>query len=199
MNKRKLHHVWRYLRHVHPWYFLVLTIIFGAISVVSLRHNNENMIKLRDAVYVADKNGGDVEGALRDLRSYIYSHMNTGLASGTDAVYPPIQLKYTYERLQAAQQQELGQNNGALYGQAQQTCNASGQTATAQQTIDCIQQYSAEHGVQLASIPDALYKFDFIATKWSPDIAGWSLLFTGLFFFVFVFSAAYHWFMRKYL
>jgi hypothetical protein len=199
MDKRKLHHVWRYLRHVHPWYFLTIAILFGALSVFSLRHNNEQMIVLRDKVYAADKDGGDVEGALRDLREYIYGHMNTSLASGANAVYPPIQLKYTYERLQAFQQQGLNQNNGALYGEAEKTCNEQGQTATAQETINCIENYAAAHGVQLADIPDALYKFDFISAKWSPDVAGWSLVVTFLSFTAFVLSAIYHWFMKRYL
>lgn len=199
MNKRHLHHVWRYLRKVHPWYFLVLTLAFGALCVVSLRHNNQQMIVLRDAVYTADKENGDVEGTLRNLRSYIYSHMNTSLASGPNAVHPPIQLKYTYERLQATQQQGLSQNNSALYGQAQQYCNQQGQTASAQDTINCIQDYAATHGIQLVNIPDALYKFDFVSAKWSPDAAGWSLVATVLSFIGFLLTATYRWIMKRYL
>ncbi len=199
MDKRKLHHVWRRARRIHPWYFLALTIIFGSICLVALRHNNERMIVLREAVYTADKNGGDIEGALRELRAYIYGHMNTSLASGPNAVHPPIQLKYTYERLQSAQQQSLGQNNSALYGQAQQACNQQGQTTTVQQTITCIQEYAAAHGIQLVNIPDTLYKFDFVSAKWSPDLAGWTMVLAVLCFIVFLVSAASRWVMKRYL
>lgn len=157
------------------------------------------MVELRDAVYAADKSGGDVEGTLRDLRAYIYTHMNTSLASGPNAVHPPIQLKYTYERLQAAQQQSLGQNNSALYGQAQQYCNSQGQTTSAQETINCIQGYASVHGIQLANIPDALYKFDFISAKWSPDVAGWSLVATLISALAFLVSAAYVWLIKRYI
>lgn len=173
--------------------------IAGAISVVALRHNNEQMVILRDNVYAADKAGGDVEGALRDLREYVFSHMNTSLASGPNAVHPPIQLKYTYERLQAEQQAKLGQNNSAVYGQAQRACEAEGQTGTAQSTIACIQQYTAGHGIQLAAIPEGLYKFDFVSAKWSPDLAGWSLVVTVLSFIAFIITAIYRWFMKRYL
>ena len=199
MNKRSLHHFWRYFRNIHPWYFLLVAVIAGAISVVSLRHNNEQMIVLRDAVYQADKNDGDVEGALRNLRGYVFSHMNTSLASGPNAVHPPIQLKYTYERLQAAQQVSLGQNNSQLYGQAQQACEAQGETTTAQTTIACIQEYAASHGIQLASIPEGLYKFDFVSAKWSPDLAGWSLVITIVSLVSFVICFIYSWFIKRYL
>lgn len=199
MDKRSLHHSLRYIRRIHPWYFLVLAMIAGAIGIIALRQNNERMIVLRDAVYQADKDNGDVEGALHNLREYVFGHMNTSLASGPNAVHPPIQLKYTYERLQAAQQEGLGQNNSKLYGQAQQACEAQGETTTAQSTISCIQEYAASHGIQLAAIPEGLYKFDFVSAKWSPDLAGWSLVVAIASAIGFVVSLAYRWFMKKYL
>lgn len=195
MNKRHLHHVWRYLRGIRPWYFLIIAILFGIISLVTLRHNNEQMVRLRDAVYTADKNGGDVEGALRNLRQYVYSHMNTSLASGPNAVHPPIQLKYTYERLQQAQANVIGQGNSALYQQAQAYCDA--QTAIGSEVISCIQNYATTHGVDLTPIPAGLYEFDFTSAKWSPDLAGWSLVLTALFFLAFLISAPYYWWAKK--
>lgn len=196
MNKRHLHHVWRFYRRLKPWYFIVIAIIAGTICLLNLRHNNEHMIKLRDAVYAADQNGGDVETSLRSLRQYVYAHMNTSLATGPNAVHPPIQLKYTYERLQQQQQAVIGQG-GALYNQAQATCE--GQTAIGSEVISCIQQYIAGHGGQLANVPDSLYKFDFTSAKWSSDLAGWSLLVTVLAVLGFVITAPYHWWAKKYL
>ena len=197
MNKRHLHHVWRLYRRVKPWYFIVAVVIFGTISLVSLRHNNEQMVRLRDAVYTADKNSGDVEAALRQLRQYVYGHMNTSLASGPNAVHPPIQLKYTYERLQQAQAGTLGQGNSSLYNQALDYCDQ--QTSIGSEVISCIQEYATAHGAQLAAIPDSLYKFDFTSAKWSPDLAGWSLVLAVLSLLGFLVSAAYHWWAKKYL
>jgi hypothetical protein len=197
MNKRHLHHVWRGLRRIKPWYFLAAAVTFGVISLVSLRHNNEQMIRLRDAVYAADQKGSDVETPLRALRTYVYSHMNTSLATGPNAVHPPIQLKYTYERLQQAQQAVLNQGNSSLYDEAQTYCE--GQTVIGSEVIACIQQYATAHGANLATIPDSLYKFDFTSAKWSPDMAGWSLVLTVLATLGFVISAPYHWWAKKYL
>jgi hypothetical protein len=197
MNKRYLHHVWRTYRRVKPWYFIVAIIVFGTISLISLRHNNEQMVRLRDAVYTADKNNGDVEGALRTLRTYVYSHMNTSLASGPNAVHPPIQLKYTYERLQQSQESVLGQGDSSLFAEAQDYCN--NQTDIGSEVIACIQQYATSHGAQLAAVPDSLYKFDFTSAKWSPDLAGWSLILTGISLLGLLVTAPYHWWAKKYL
>jgi hypothetical protein len=197
MNKRHLHHVWRFLRHIKPVYFLGIAIVFGIISLVSLRQNNQQMVRLRDAVYAADKNDGDIEGSLRALRVYVYSHMNTSLSSGPNAVHPPIQLKYTYERLQQAQQSVLNQGNSSLYTDAQAYCEQ--QTVIGSEVISCIQQYASDHGANLAAIPDGLYKFDFTSAKWSPDVAGWSLIVTALALLGFIVSAPYHWWAKKYL
>jgi len=138
------------------------------------------MVVLREAVYTADRENGDVEGAIRDLREHIYAHMNTSLTSGNNAVHPPIQLKYTYERAQAAQQAQLGPGNAALYHDAQVYCEAQNADMPAADLVACFENYAASRGVQLASIPDALYKFDFSSAKWSPDLAGWTLVLTIL-------------------
>ncbi len=196
MKGHKAQRARRYFRKVHPWYFLVLTILFGTLCLTQLRKNNEGMIVRRAAVYKADKEAGDVEGALRELRSYVYSHMNTSLASGANAIHPPIQLKYTYERLQAVQQAKLGEYNSTLYSQALEKCHEQGEAATAQDTIGCIQNYASSRGVELGDIPDGLYKFDFTSAKWSPDLAGWSMIGAVLSGISFVLTTAYVWLLR---
>jgi len=197
MNKRHLHHLWRTFRKVSPWYFLVGFLVFGCICLVSLRHNNEEMVRLRDAVYSADQNNANVEESLRNLREYVYSHMNTSLASGPNAVHPPIQLKYTYERLEQAQEETLGKGDSSVYQQALSYCD--GQSTIGSEVIACIQQYAASHGVQLAAISPSLYEFDFVSARWSPDLAGWTLLLTVISAIGFAITAPYFWWAKKYL
>jgi len=197
MNKRHLHHLWRIYRHASPWYFLAGLLIFGVISLVALRHNNEQMVRLRDAVYAADKDNGDVEGSLRTLREYVYGHMNTSLSSGPNAVHPPIQLKYTYERLEQAQESQLGQGDSTLYQAAQSYCDS--QSDVGSEVIACIQQYAADHGAQLAPVPPSLYEFDFVSARWSPDLAGWCLVLTVLSALGLLITAPYHWWAKKFL
>jgi preprotein translocase subunit SecF len=186
MNKRHLHHLWTQLRAVRPWYFLVLALLSGMIFIFALRHNYEHMSQLRSVVYTADKNGGDVQGALKNLQNYVVAHMNTGLSTGNTAIYPPIQLKYTYERLTQASTQSATTNNQQLYSDAQAYCQRQNSTDFSGRTrIPCIAQYVMDHGVKVQPVPDSLYKFDFVSPYWSPDLAGWSLVATFLFLVLF--------------
>jgi hypothetical protein len=155
--------------------FLGLFIISSLTCVVALRHNNQAMVKLRDAVYAADKDGKDVNPALNNLREYVYDHMNTSLSSGNNNIKPPIQLKYTYQRLYEAKQNQLQVANQKTFNDAQSYCISSGQASF---DSPCVQNYVVNHGVKDASIniPAGLYQFDFISPSWSPDLAGWSLV-----------------------
>jgi hypothetical protein len=156
---------------------LVLFIFSSLVCIFALRHNNQEMIKLRDAVYIADKNNGDVNTALNNLRRYIYGHMNTDLSSGGNNIKPPIQLKYTYQRLYEAQLSLQESSNQKIFNDAQAACKAN-TTGYDPQRLYCIQNYAVNHGVKGAdiNIPAGLYEFDFASPSWSDDLAGFSLL-----------------------
>ena len=181
MDKKALHHFWTHrIRPVKVRYLLVAFLLSATISVVALRQNNLHMISLRDKVYQADQNNGDVEAALQNLRAYVYGHMNTELATSTN-VYPPIQLKYTYERLQQAEAARVKAQNDTIYNDAQHYCEQQIPTGfSGRYRISCVEDYVKSHNVVAKSIPDAMYKFDFVSPTWSPDLAGWSLLLTIL-------------------
>lgn len=176
MNKKYLHHIWTKIRPVKVWHLLLLLGVSATMSVFALRQNNLTMVQLREVVYQADKNNDDVEGALQNLRGHVHAHMNTSLTGGDNAVYPPIQLKYTYQRLKEAEKVRVQQNSSQIYTDAQTHCedlNAS--DFSGRNRIPCIEKYVAEHGAKERSIPDALYKFDFVSPRWSFDLAGISL------------------------
>lgn len=179
MHKRKHNNLWEKLLAIKPWYFLILALVSGVICVGAMRANNQHMSELREAVYAADKNNGDVKGALQELQAYVTSHMNTSLSSGKTAVYPPIQLKYTYERLVEAQNAQFAKGS-TLYNDAQRYCEGQNSADfSGRNRVPCIEQYVLSHtSAKPAAIPDALYKFSFASPRWSPDLAGWSLLVT---------------------
>jgi hypothetical protein len=161
--------------------FLVLFILSSLMTIHSLRDNNQAMVKLRADVYAADQAGGDVNTALNTLRKYVYGHMNTNLSSGGNAIKPPIQLKYTYERLLEAQQQTASASGSQIYTQAQTYCQGVVPAGVSGRgRVPCVQDYVTSHGVKTTSIPTGLYQFDFVSPTWSPDLAGWSLVFAAL-------------------
>ena len=178
------------IRQLKPWYFLAVTAASGFICVMALRANNEHMVVLRNKVYSADQNNGDVTGALHNLQAYVTAHMNTNLSSGPNSVYPPIQLKYTYDRLVQVQSDQVATTNSQLYTNAQHYCEAQNPTGFYGATrIGCVEQYITSHStISLPPIPDSLYKFDFISPTWSPDLAGWSMVVSALSLPLFVIS-----------
>ncbi len=129
-----------------------------------------------------DKANGDVETTLKELRGFTYAHMNANLAGGQNSIYPPIQLQYTYERLVQIEQARVATAQKDIMAQATSYCaRAVPENGPGTNRIPCITQYIQGNSVKEQDIPDALYKFDFIAPVWSPDMAGWSLV-LGLIF-----------------
>jgi hypothetical protein len=199
MNKRKLNHELGQLKTLPIWTFLVLSVVFGLIAVFALRTNNQQMIKLKAAVFTADEQNGDVEAALRELREHVYAHMNTNLTAGDNAIKPPIQLKYRYERLLAAEQAKFGNTNEELYTAAQNHCEQlSPGGFSGSGRIPCIKDYIDSHGgeVKLTDIPKEAYMFDFVSPSWSPDLAGWSLVLAVVFLSLFILHALSEYFIK---
>lgn len=182
-----LRRTWKRLKPINTWYFFGAFLIFLAIGTYAIRQNNLRSIELREVVIETDKNNGDIETALRDLREHIHSHMNAGLSSST--ITQPIQLKYRYERLIEQEQQRVAEENKELYAAAEANCNQQfGEGSSLRdQFVPCVQEYIlANGGDSVSEIPDDLYKFDFVAPRWSPDLAGWSLLASGVFLALFL-------------
>jgi len=186
-HKRHLHYVWTRIRPVSYWYFLVMAILSGVVFVFAFRQNSLNMIKLRDKVFVADEANGDVETPLKDLRSYVHSHINTDLTPDESSIRPPIQLKHRYERLLQAEKDRTSKSNEQVYKDAQAECERLFPAGlSGRGRIPCIEEYVSAHGIKEHSIPKELYQFDFISPTWSPDLAGWSLVITGVFVLLFL-------------
>lgn len=184
MSKRALKHAWKRLKPINTWYFFAAFVVFLVIGVFAVRQNNITSLRLREEVLKADEQNGDAEAALQRLREHMHAHMNAGLSSGS--LQQPIQLKYTYERLVAEQQRQAA-GSQTLYEEAQNYCESQGGTLR-EGRVPCVQQYVSARGGQaeLPAIPDALYKFDFVSPRWSPDLAGFSLLLAGVFLALFL-------------
>lgn len=176
----------------------VLTTVLGIFTVNALVSNSKESKKRYDALIAIDNAGGDVEAALLDLRSFIYGHMNTSIGSPT-GVYPPIQLKGTYDRLVAVEQQKIA-GDSDIYAEATKHCESlysAGQLRT--NRVPCVAEYISSHsnGAQPITIPDALYKFDFVSPRWSSDAAGWGIVLTIISGIFLVYNAGVLWHYRN--
>ncbi|MHB1864823.1 MAG: hypothetical protein ACYCPS_01500 [Candidatus Saccharimonadales bacterium] len=175
--KKRIRQLLKLFAAIKPWQLLILTIVSTVVCIYALRQNNEHMNYLRNQVYSADKNGGDVQAALQNLAKYVTSNMNTSLDSGPNNVYPPIQLSYSYKRATAGQSQALNQQNSSLYTDAENYCQAQiPQGFSGRYRVPCIEQYVTSHSLAGVNTPASLYEFDFVSPTWSPDLAGWMML-----------------------
>ena len=187
MDKKFFKRFYSRIKHINLWLLLVVSLVSGVVCVFSLRNNNIQALALRDKVSQVDKDNGDVEAALRELRSYVYAHMNTNLSSGPNAIRPPIQLKYRYERLLEAEQQKVSTESAKIYSDAQAECEKQfPKGLSGSGRIPCVTEYIASRGIKQQPVEDSLYKFDFVSPTWSPDLAGWSLVVASISFALFV-------------
>lgn len=165
------------IKNLIPTGLILIAAVSGLVCVFALRANYSHMAHLRDQVYTADAQNGDVKGSLQSLQSYVTRHMNTSLTTGNTSVYPPVQLAHTYDRLVQARAAELQKTNAQLYTDAQHYCEQQNSADfSGRNRVPCIEQYVQNHGVKLQPIADSLYKFDFVSPRWSPDLAGWSMV-----------------------
>lgn len=187
MDKRDLRHWLKELRRIGKFYLLTGGVVFGLIAVYAIRDNNFKMIKLSEELVSVDQANGDTEKALNNLRQFIYGHMNTNPASSPNAIKPPIQLKYSFDRAVQAEKDRVSAINAGIYTEGQKTCEKQFPgSVSGGPRVPCIQDYVAKNGVSEKHIDDSLYKYDFVSPAWSPDVAGWSLLVSIAFMMLFL-------------
>lgn len=190
-NKRTFHHYWRYMRPVKSYILLIAAVCCFMVGIIGLRDNNQQSIVLRDQLLQVDKENGDVESALRELRQHIYSHMNSELGAGEGSIRQPVQLVHTYQRLVDAEAKRVSEENETIYNDAQTHCEKTFPAGFfGAGRIGCIEDYVSQRGVEVRSVNEDLYKFDFVAPVWSPDAAGFGLLFGAIFTVLFIIRIA---------
>ena len=187
------------------WLVISLGITLGAgiMTPLALRSNYVTMDRLRSQVFEADRNDGDIEVALKNLRRHVVSHMNTDLVkvrhdqiSGPDDANQvrqsntekPIQLVHKYYRDSLAyhdwQLKLYPPQVQAVLPQARAVCETD--LIGPSERLSCLQTQTRLLGGQdypaIEALPKVYYVFDFVSPDWSWDRAGWSIfwLFFGL-------------------
>jgi hypothetical protein len=159
-------------------FLIILLVGSGYLSVYNLRQNNLEMLRLREAVFTADREDGDINEALLKLQNFVVSHMNTTLPKLGDQ--KAIQLKYTYERKVAAEDSRVAAARTTLNSEATEYCQKTYPTSSFTVRSQCVQDYFTAHPVKDVEIPVELYSYDFFTPLWVPDLAGLSLLVSAI-------------------
>ncbi len=174
MESGRRDHRRRTLRRLSLVIPTVAVVATGVSAVFALRNNNLTMLQLRDKVFTADEQGGDVNQSLSELQKYVATHMNTTLPKlGEERA---IQLKYTYERLVAAENERVSAERQKIASDATAYCETSMPSGWLTNRAQCVADYVAARPVAGRPIAKELYSFDFVSPRWSPDLAGWLLV-----------------------
>jgi hypothetical protein len=171
---------------VRTWQLVLILILGVFVSATFLRLNNIGMIQRREAVVSADKSGDAavLQNRLLDLQRYAAAHMN----ADTGIIY----LQESFNRAWRAIQDNAEQQNAAggdnIYKKIED--EVCGPQARANGWRWPNANYIACQRNELAKYPESqklinqvnppnkeLYRHDFIAPMWSPDFAGFSVLF----------------------
>lgn len=171
-------HKWR-KKKIKSWQLLFLLAFLILCSVHFLRQNNLRMVELRSEVISADESGQDVASELTALNKHVFEHMNT-------AIVRPIELVNAYNVQAKAAIEAASRDSGRdIYSEAAQVCERRG--VPLKSIAQCAADYAANNNpgtsVKEIVLPDKnRFTYTFATPVWTPDLAGFSILFTGVVF-----------------
>lgn len=174
------------VRRVQTWQLIVIAILLTVVSVALLRSNSLEAVRLFEQVKRADKEGKDTTKPLVELQRYVSQHMNTQLER--------VSLEESYARDYQKALDKLGNSGGvndAEYRQAELACRAElYRTGSFPAYAQCVsgrvgQVSPGENPLLKANMPKPeQYQFTFISPAWSFDLAGLSIVVTGVIWFI---------------
>lgn len=178
-QKRTVRRTIKTIQKVKTWQLIVVLILSGFITATFLRLNNVGMIQRRDAVISADKTGKDNEtkGRLIELQHYVASHMNTD----KNDVY--LASRYERDKQKLIEVASQDSDNSVINAEVDAICKPQF-SGYSQGYVECFAREYAKYApggdpVSQVAPPDPdKYRFVFASPFWSPDFAGFSLLFT---------------------
>ena len=135
------------------------------------------MVALRNEVVAADEQGSGVAKAIEALNTHVFHHMNTEIVR-------PVELVNTYNKQARAAIEAANQSSGRdIYAEATRVCERRGVPLSS--IAQCAADYAASNnpgtGPAQIKLPDKnRFIYTFASPRWTPDEAGFSILFTGV-------------------
>lgn len=187
VNKRTLQTLLAKVRRIQTWQLVVVLVIGLVLSASFLRLNSLEMDDRREAVYAADKAADEeqIKASIVELQSYVSSHMNTSLGDG---FY--LENSYNRARDSALNAATTDTNpNAAVYQQASLECRnrfQGGVESFQNDYVACVAERvralspstDPESGLNLPKADN--YRYNFASPVWSPDLAGFTVLFCAI-------------------
>lgn len=166
------------LEAVKTWQLVIILILGMVLAATFLRINNVGMIERRESVKSADEQGDlqILHERLYELKRYSAQHMNANTEK--------FSLVHQYSRdSEAAINKVLKDNSLAESSKIEQTCKARTNSTYGQAWIQCFTDELAALGpakdpFTATNRPNAdAYSISYLSPVWSPDFAGFTVLF----------------------
>lgn len=181
-DKRQVRWRIKQLQRVQTWQLLVVLVLAAFVAATFLRLNNIGMVERRDAVLAADTSGDvtAITDRLYDLQRYSATHMN----ASTGPFYLEKQYKREVEKRVTSASQAMTQY-GNVNAAVDKICRSrftSYSQAWVQCFVDELNKYPASPDpASKVAMPSAdLYRYNFLSPRWTPDFAGWAVVFAAV-------------------
>lgn len=174
-----IRHLYRQIQRVKTWQLLIILMLGVFVAATFLRLNNIGMAQRREAVLFADKEARDedITNRMYDLQRFTASHMNTD----TGRFDLTEQYRRDVEDIIAKASNDTNPNGNVL-ALADAAC-APRFSSWSPAYVQCVKEEQEKFPAapeidDSLDLPNpALYRHGFAAPLWSPDFAGFSVLF----------------------
>lgn len=162
------------------WQLVLILLLFSFVVAILLRLNNTGMVSRREAVKSADQEANPElsRARLAELRRYTSQHMN----SSTGRFFLEGQYKRDAEAIIERAKLEANKSpHGNVYKKASEVCDPKFRYYSApyfQCYMNELAKYpAAQYGSTEVKLPNPnAYQIEFVAPRWTPDFAGFSLV-----------------------
>lgn len=189
----KIRYYIRKVLHVKTWQLFIVAFLMVIVSATFLRFNSLGMVERRSAVLKADESGDmtQIKNSLLELQRFISAHMNTGLNGG-------LYLSKSYERDRSAALEAAASSSNpqsVVYQQASVECRSRFQGGVASfrnDYVQCVIERVKALSPSVDSVANAKlprvdnYRYDFSPPLLSFDLAGLSVIVTGVILIIIV-------------
>lgn len=164
-------------KRIATWVLVALLLAGAMSSMFFLRQNNLKMVELRNLVLQADEQQKDIAIAIEALNAHVFAHMNTDIVR-------PIELVHSYNTQAQAVLEAASRGSGRdIYAEATAACERQGVPPTT--IAQCAANYALQNNPNIdpaeIKLPEKdQFIYSYAAPLWTPDAAGFSLLFTGV-------------------
>lgn len=162
-------------------YFIVLAFVLLVAGLFGMRQNNINAYEMWSDIHSGDPEELSASSEdYEELERFVHSRMNASGPAGMEVFRQDLYSDALQDYEEDVAEQSVG---GGVYEEAVAECDREGQSPT--ENAECVQQFvesrlDDEAEIQIAQPDSQDFTAKIYSPRWTPDLAGISLLGAGL-------------------